>query len=440
MEYQSLNRRITLTLISLSLCMNSCKEDNSISNKNSIDVITTINVTAFTATVSGTITGLSYEELNNGRCGVLYTESINDAQILFNSWKDGINNDLCKTKGKTTIKTDGTIEAQITELTPETNYAYCVFFESLNGKERRIGTIGNLTTISFEPIFQTAYAENVRYYDFILNGNIIISTADKKYCDCYVLISERQDMENYIQKEIETINDDGTFILKIGNLFSGTEYYYKTCIKIKKTGEALFSELYSVTTKGFDEMAVDLGLSVKWASCDFGAQTPEEDGTCYAWGALIPNKKGSLDSYSYYSGGKYINIGTSISGDERYDIIKKTMSGKWRMPSFGEIEELYNSCNIDVVIGDDDLYLKFTGPNGKHILIKEHCNCYTTKLEDVAMPGYTPQPKTTEVFRWTGSLDENNHEKALVFCSVINLQATSEERYQEFPIRPVCDY
>lgn len=114
-------------------------------------------------------------------------------------------------------------------------------------------------------------------------------------------------------------------------LTNGTKYYYKTCIKIKNAGEYLFSEPYSVSTKSFDEMAVDLGLSVKWASCDFGAQSPEEEGTCYAWGALTQNKKGSLDSYAYYSGGKYINIGTSISGDDRYDIVTKTMGGKWRM-------------------------------------------------------------------------------------------------------------
>lgn len=439
MKCQNLNRSIFFALISLCLCMNSCKEDDRGSNDN-IEIITTLNVTAFTATVSGTITGLSYEELNNGRCGVIYTESIDDAQTIFNSWKNYSNNDLCKNKGKAIIKTDGTIEVQITELTPETDYAYCLFFESLNGKTRKTGKIGNLTTGSFKPTFQTPYIDNIRYYDFTLNGGIIMSPTDIKYCEYYVLVSESQDMEKYIQKEIETINDDGTFILKIGNLTNGTKYYYKTCIKIKNAGEYLFSEPYSVSIKSFDEMAVDLGLSVKWASCDFGAQSPEEEGTCYAWGALTQNKKGSLDSYAYYSGGKYINIGTSISGDDRYDIVTKTMGGKWRMPTFNEIEELYNLCNIEVLIGENDLFLNITGTNGNQIQIKEHSKCYTTKVPDVVAPGYTPQPKTTEVFRWTGSLDENNHEKALVFCSVINLQATSEERYQEFPIRPVCDY
>lgn len=92
MKYQHLNKSIFFALISLCLCMNSCKEDDRGSNDN-IEIITTLNVTAFTATVSGTITGLSYEELNNGRCGVIYTESIDDAQTIFNSWKNYSNTD-----------------------------------------------------------------------------------------------------------------------------------------------------------------------------------------------------------------------------------------------------------------------------------------------------------------------------------------------------------
>ena len=33
---------------------------------------------------------------------------------------------------------------------------------------------------------------------------------------------------------------------------------------------------------------VDLGLSVKWATCNIGATKPEEYGDYYAWGELNP--------------------------------------------------------------------------------------------------------------------------------------------------------
>jgi hypothetical protein len=33
---------------------------------------------------------------------------------------------------------------------------------------------------------------------------------------------------------------------------------------------------------------VDLGLSVKWATCNVGAATPEEYGDYFAWGEVEP--------------------------------------------------------------------------------------------------------------------------------------------------------
>ena len=35
-------------------------------------------------------------------------------------------------------------------------------------------------------------------------------------------------------------------------------------------------------------VAVDLGLSVKWANCNVGASTPEEYGDYFAWGEVHP--------------------------------------------------------------------------------------------------------------------------------------------------------
>ena len=37
--------------------------------------------------------------------------------------------------------------------------------------------------------------------------------------------------------------------------------------------------------------AVDLGLSVKWATCNVGAIRPEECGDYFAWGELHPKMR-----------------------------------------------------------------------------------------------------------------------------------------------------
>ena len=53
---------------------------------------------------------------------------------------------------------------------------------------------------------------------------------------------------------------------------------------------------------------VDLGLSVKWASCNVGANSPEDYGDYFAWGEVIPKKRDSAanNSYKYKMNGAYL--------------------------------------------------------------------------------------------------------------------------------------
>ena len=46
--------------------------------------------------------------------------------------------------------------------------------------------------------------------------------------------------------------------------------------------------------------AVDLGLSVKWASCNIGAESPEDLGGYYAWGETEEKTEYSWSTYRWY--------------------------------------------------------------------------------------------------------------------------------------------
>lgn len=50
---------------------------------------------------------------------------------------------------------------------------------------------------------------------------------------------------------------------------------------------------------------VDLGLSVKWATCNLGAATPEEIGNYYAWGETTPKDTYFKNNYKYHDGTEY---------------------------------------------------------------------------------------------------------------------------------------
>ena len=92
--------------------------------------------------------------------------------------------------------------------------------------------------------------------------------------------------------------------------------------------------------------AVDLGLSVKWATCNIGATKPEECGDYFAWGETSPKEVYTEETYLYYDAAnnrKLIDIGTEISGTE-YDAARKQWGDDWRMPAEEELYELLRDC------------------------------------------------------------------------------------------------
>lgn len=100
--------------------------------------------------------------------------------------------------------------------------------------------------------------------------------------------------------------------------------------------------------------AVDLGLSVKWGTCNIGATAPEGYGEHYAWGALEPQSLYDWDHYRYgssvYSMTKYCirssegivdNLTVLLPED---DVATQTLKGNWRMPTEAEFNELLDHC------------------------------------------------------------------------------------------------
>ena len=101
--------------------------------------------------------------------------------------------------------------------------------------------------------------------------------------------------------------------------------------------------------------AVDLGLSVMWASCNIGASSALDAGSLYAWAEVeekdvytMENYKWYDDSTKYYNyycddGHEYYPNGKDFSSapfydgkwrlDPEDDVATVKWGGKWRMPS-----------------------------------------------------------------------------------------------------------
>ena len=117
---------------------------------------------------------------------------------------------------------------------------------------------------------------------------------------------------------------------------------------------------------------VDLGLSVKWATCNVGAVSPEDNGDYFAWGETEVKEDYSERTYKHIKkilGTKrYIDIGENISGT-LYDAARVKWKGNWRIPTNSEIEELINKCSWQWTELNSVKGFKITGSNGNSIFL-----------------------------------------------------------------------
>lgn len=129
---------------------------------------------------------------------------------------------------------------------------------------------------------------------------------------------------------------------------------------------------------------VDLGLSVKWATCNIGAKNPWECGDYYAWGETeikLYHSAGytpyPYDSYcwsNYKFGDKdFISKYTDMDGktvlDKEDDVASVKLGSPWRMPTEAEFIELKEKCTWKWTKWYNMQGYKVVGPNGKYIFL-----------------------------------------------------------------------
>lgn len=142
---------------------------------------------------------------------------------------------------------------------------------------------------------------------------------------------------------------------------------------------------------------VDLGLSVKWASCNLGASTPAGKGGYYAWGETSTKTEYSEKNYAYYKEGSgYTNIGENIAGTQ-YDAATVNLGKDWRMPTQDEVQELCDKCTFTYGEVDGVKGYYATGKNGNSIFLP--CYGYKTGTWDRS---------EDQGYFWTGSINNDN--------------------------------
>ncbi|MBQ9363643.1 MAG: hypothetical protein IJT97_09545, partial [Bacteroidaceae bacterium] len=126
--------------------------------------------------------------------------------------------------------------------------------------------------------------------------------------------------------------------------------------------------------------AVDLGLSVKWATMNVGASSPEEYGDYFAWGETEPKDNYDWSTYKWCNGSyntqtKYCtksSLGTvhdktllELEDDAAHAI----WGGSWRMPTDEEWIELQTNCILEWTSQNGVWGCKVTAFNGNSIFL-----------------------------------------------------------------------
>ncbi len=119
---------------------------------------------------------------------------------------------------------------------------------------------------------------------------------------------------------------------------------------------------------------VDLGLSVKWATCNVGANSPEEYGNYYACGETTTKDTYGYDncstcglSTSELQSQGYIDNNGNLTA--QYDAATANWGGDWRMPTFDELNELRTQCTWTWTTQKGVNGYKVTGPSGASIFL-----------------------------------------------------------------------
>ena len=181
-------------------------------------------------------------------------------------------------------------------------------------------------------------------------------------------------------------------------------------------------------------------MSVKWATCNVGAERPEDYGDYFAWGEVKPKELYDWSTYKYCKGTdrsmmKYCNSSNYGSYDCNAvldledDAAHINWGSVWRMPTNAEQTELREKCRWEWTMKNGVNGYKIIGKNGNSIFLPAAGYMYGGSLYFLTSNGYY----------LSSSLYTNGPNSSYVlFFNSCNVTRYDYYRFYGHSIRPVC--
>lgn len=214
--------------------------------------------------------------------------------------------------------------------------------------------------------------------------------------------------------------------------------FYILCFSLAVLLSACEKDESSNSSNGHEY--VDLGLSVKWATCNVGADSPEDYGDYFAWGETQPKSYYWEDSYKWFDYKQ--NYLTKYCTDSDYgtvdnktvleltdDAANANWGGSWRMPTNAEQIELVEKCTWTWGKKKGINGCTVTGPNGNSIFIPATGYRYQSDLVLLSSLGYY----------WSNSLSSQKSHYVDMLCFFPEGAGYDyfDNRTVGLPVRPV---
>ena len=293
------------------------------------------------------------------------------------------------------------------------------------------------------PVVTTSSMTNITYASATAGGNIT-SDGGATITERGVVYAITQNPTTSHTK-VKSGAGTGSFTCNLTGLQANTTYYVRA-YAINRKGTAYGKQVSFTTSNGMENgyEYVNMGLSVKWATCNVGANSSEDYGDYFAWGETSTKKAFEWSTYKWCNGSytsliKYNNnsvfgtVDNKTQLDLSDDAAQSNWGGAWRMPTHTELRELLDNCMWTWTTQNGVNGYKVTSKsNGSSIFLPAAGKCLGSSLCDIGYYGYYLSSSLSE-----GYPGYPNYSNYLYFFSgAVNFG--SHHRCDGYPVRPVC--
>ena len=385
-------------LLALAFATTSCDDDDDDFKIYTAKIITTIestgiSVTSTGATITSTIKDLSTQSTTAYAVGVAYATTDDSSSA---------------TKVTGSLGDDGeTVTTELTGLTPDVTYYYWTYVTLQSNTTYYSESSSFVTT---DGAIATADAASITEVSVKLSGTFTLEPSES---DAVVKAFRISLDESTVADEgrlYESADTTNSYSLTIDGLVPGQTYYFVAYSTVNS--DEYIGDVKSFTTETQSYEFVDLGLSVKWATCNVGATESTKAGGLFGFGDITLFET-STNAGDYAS--------ADIQGTE--NDIAYLISTDYLTPTQEQWEELVENTTQTFSTSG----VTFTASNGNSIFLP-----FTGSRE-----GEETTDEDSFGGYWSSDIDEaeGEHAIALAFSSEVTVSGAST--YLGLAIRPV---